>query len=224
MNYIELIRRFWQLHERYQFSVTEIALYFHLIEVCNRCGWTNPFKRNNARVCADLNMSFNTLKNARTHLSQVSLISFTSSAGSPNVTYTLTSSNFDEVSNEVGVEVLQEPSPPTPPKPPAKPRRASKPKEPIGSKVEYAEFVRMTKNEYQKLVNDYGEDGAKTLIKLLDDYKGSSGKKYKSDYRAILTWVVDKYLKINNGNGSKNTRSNNATPEPGVERNYDETF
>ena len=27
---------------------------------------------------------------------------------------------------------------------------------------------------------------------MIYNYKGSSGKKYKSDYRAILTWVIDK--------------------------------
>ena len=30
------------------------------------------------------------------------------------------------------------------------------------------------------------------LIRVLDNYKGSSGKKYKSDYRAILTWTVER--------------------------------
>jgi hypothetical protein len=30
------------------------------------------------------------------------------------------------------------------------------------------------------------------LVEILDNYKGSTGKKYKSDYRAILSWCVDK--------------------------------
>lgn len=33
------------------------------------------------------------------------------------------------------------------------------------------------------------------VLRLLDNYKGSSGKSYKSDYRAILNWVVDKAQK-----------------------------
>ena len=57
-------------------------------------------------------------------------------------------------------------------------------------KKNYAEFVSMTKEEYKKLVDKYGKEFTDKCIEVLDNYKGSSGKKYKSDYRAILTWVV----------------------------------
>jgi hypothetical protein len=30
------------------------------------------------------------------------------------------------------------------------------------------------------------------MIEVLDNYKGANGKKYKSDYRAILNWVVER--------------------------------
>jgi hypothetical protein len=33
------------------------------------------------------------------------------------------------------------------------------------------------------------------IIKTLHNYKMSSGKRYKSDYHAIFTWVIDKYNK-----------------------------
>lgn len=59
-------------------------------------------------------------------------------------------------------------------------------------KVHFAEFVSMTNAEYEKLVSTYGKDFADQCITSLDNYKGSSGKKYKSDYRAILSWVIDK--------------------------------
>lgn len=58
-----------------------------------------------------------------------------------------------------------------------------------------AEFVSMTNVEYEKLVNTYGKEFADQCITVLDNYKGSSGKKYKSDYRAILNWVIDKVKK-----------------------------
>lgn len=56
----------------------------------------------------------------------------------------------------------------------------------------YAEFVSMTEDEYNKLIEKYGEIPTKQMIEVLDNYKGANGKKYKSDYRAILNWVVDK--------------------------------
>jgi hypothetical protein len=61
-----------------------------------------------------------------------------------------------------------------------------------GKKKTYAEFVTMTTAEYEKLVDQYGESNTQKMITVLDNYKGSNGKRYKSDYRAILNWVADK--------------------------------
>jgi len=69
-------------------------------------------------------------------------------------------------------------------------------------KKEYAEFVTMTEKEYQNLVSQYGEHNTRLMIKKLDNYKGANGKKYKSDYRAILSWVADEVLKKGRGDGS----------------------
>jgi len=65
-------------------------------------------------------------------------------------------------------------------------------KEKAFTKTQYAEFVSMREEEHQKLVDQYGEDFTKRCIETLDNYKGSSGRTYKSDYRAILSWVIDK--------------------------------
>lgn len=64
-------------------------------------------------------------------------------------------------------------------------------------KIHFAEFVVMTNAEYEKLVSTYGKNFADQCIEVLDNYKGSSGKKYKSDYRAILTWVVQRVKEDN---------------------------
>jgi hypothetical protein len=63
------------------------------------------------------------------------------------------------------------------------------------AKVKYAEFVSMTEREYQRLVEDYGEPAVLKFIEILDNYKGSKGKTYKNDYRAILSWVIEKVRK-----------------------------
>ena len=58
-------------------------------------------------------------------------------------------------------------------------------------KVKYAEFVSMTNDEYSSLVARLGsEERARRCIEIIDNYKGANGKKYKSDYRAILNWVI----------------------------------
>lgn len=60
-------------------------------------------------------------------------------------------------------------------------------------KRKFAEFVSMTNDEYSSLVTKLGEQGAKRCVEILDNYKGQNGKRYQSDYRAILNWVVDRY-------------------------------
>lgn len=63
---------------------------------------------------------------------------------------------------------------------------------PSQPKVQLAENVTMTNDEYEKLLAAHGPADTMRLIEILDNYKGSTGKKYKSDYRAILSWCVDR--------------------------------
>lgn len=71
--------------------------------------------------------------------------------------------------------------------------KTKKPKKPLEKKKSYAEYVTLTEEEYSKLVNQYGEEATQWCIWKLDNYKGSNGKKYASDYRAILSWVIGTY-------------------------------
>ena len=60
-------------------------------------------------------------------------------------------------------------------------------------KKHYAEFVTLTEAEYGKLTEEHGETATQRMIEILNNYKGAKGKKYKSDYMAILNWVVERY-------------------------------
>lgn len=71
------------------------------------------------------------------------------------------------------------------------------------NKIHYADLVTMTNTEYEKLVSAYSKSFADECIYVLDNYKGSCGKKYESDYRAILSWVVDKVKEKNNKSNKK---------------------
>lgn len=84
-------------------------------------------------------------------------------------------------------------------------------------KYKYADCVTLTRDEYAKLCESFGEDAAKRMIEILDNYKGSKGKKYKSDYKAILNWVVDRYNEELVKYGSKDISK--ATDDPGSEEN-----
>ena len=72
------------------------------------------------------------------------------------------------------------------------PKKRGRPKKPETPKKQYAEFVTMTEEEYEKLTTEYGESKTKRAIEILDNYKGANGKTYKSDYRAILNWVMER--------------------------------
>lgn len=56
------------------------------------------------------------------------------------------------------------------------------------SKKCVTEFVFLTDEEHQKLIEKFGEDGAKSRIEELSDAIGSKGYKYKSHYHTILNW------------------------------------
>ena len=66
---------------------------------------------------------------------------------------------------------------------------------PKAPKKMYAENVKMTESEYNNLVGRYSEEGARWMITKLDNYKAARGMVYKSDYRAILNWVVKEWQK-----------------------------
>lgn len=55
-------------------------------------------------------------------------------------------------------------------------------------KKKYADFVTMAEEEYNKLVEQFGEQGTKDRIENLNFYKGSKGVTYKSDYMTVLNW------------------------------------
>ena len=57
------------------------------------------------------------------------------------------------------------------------------------SKNTYMDFVSLTKKEYSKLLEKFGEADLKEKITALNDYLGSKGKKYKSHYHTILMWA-----------------------------------
>lgn len=114
MNYIELINRFWLAHEGNLFSCTETALYFYLLKTCNLCGWPDSIKRNNAKIQADLGITYPTLSKARNRLKQTGMIDFKTKAGSCNTSYTFKNilkvslKDCNEVTTEVGGEVGSE--------------------------------------------------------------------------------------------------------------------
>lgn len=76
----------------------------------------------------------------------------------------------------------------------------SKEKEKIIDKDKYGEFCLLKKEEYQKLIDKFGETGIKERIERLNNYIGSKGVQYKSHYHTILSWETKNNQGGINGN------------------------
>jgi hypothetical protein len=55
------------------------------------------------------------------------------------------------------------------------------------------QMVKLSIEEYQKLVEKLGEKNTNILIDELDTYIASKGKRYQSHYATILSWARRKY-------------------------------
>ena len=111
-----------------------------------------------------------------------------------------------EIPKKPRLDGEEEPPPPPPTQQEEKPKKRTKDEEkpkrkaaetaPKPEKKHFygAEFVTLTDDELQKLVQAHGEEKTKRMIEVLDNYKGQNGKKYSSDYRAILNWVVERVI------------------------------
>ncbi len=78
------------------------------------------------------------------------------------------------------------------------------------SKVTYKEYVTLTKSEYDNLISELGKELVLMSIEKLNAYKGSTGKKYKSDYLAMKNWVINQVII-----DSKNRTNGNSTRKIG---------
>ncbi len=56
-------------------------------------------------------------------------------------------------------------------------------------KGKYGDFVRLTKDEYAKLIDRLGKEKTSDYIDRLNNYIGSKGRRYKSHYHTVLAWV-----------------------------------
>jgi len=63
------------------------------------------------------------------------------------------------------------------------------------NKNKIKEFVFLSESELNKLNEEFASHEVEWILNKLNDYKASTGKKYKSDYAAINMWVKDAFKK-----------------------------
>ncbi len=74
---------------------------------------------------------------------------------------------------------------------------------PTKKKYGEGQNVLLAENEYNKLVQKFGQAGAATRIEKLSCYIASTGKKYKSHYFTILNWSYKDDVKGGHHGGNK---------------------
>lgn len=65
----------------------------------------------------------------------------------------------------------------------------------VGKKIQLREFVYISQSNLNKLYSEYLEHEVSWMLDKLNDYKASTGKKYKCDYSAINVWVKKAFEK-----------------------------
>jgi hypothetical protein len=65
----------------------------------------------------------------------------------------------------------------------------------VNKKINIKEFVFLSESELNKLNEEFASHEVEWMLNKLNDYKASTGKKYKSDYAAINMWVKDAFRK-----------------------------
>ncbi len=63
------------------------------------------------------------------------------------------------------------------------------------SKDKYKDYVFLTSEEFKKLREKTGAEQLESLIDDLNNYIGSTGRKYKSHYHTLLNWAKSNYKK-----------------------------
>ena len=214
MNYIKLLNDFWDLLDENPLSSTAQLLYYTLLQINNKCGWAKEFRRANHSIYSKIGVGEKAFVRARNELKQQGLIDFASAKRRGEITqYCILGCRLDPLNDthsdshsdthsdthsdaQTAVETPDINKLKQKQKLKQKnntPHISPQPKKEKLPKVQYAEFVSMTNVQYEALIERFGEAKTKGCIEILDNYKGSTGKKYKDDYRTILNWVGERY-------------------------------
>lgn len=204
MNYIRELNAFYDWLETNPLNTSCIVLWYALMHTNNKAGWIEEFTVAVMTLELKTGLDRRTIERARNQLQQFELIKWRKRSGNQSAMYTMLTLCDNRHPSNVVQSVAQpvvhgdaQPVVQSVVQPVAitklKETKLNKDIIPMSNpttKTKYAEFVALADIEHEKLVKEFGETFTKRCIEVLDNYKGANGKKYKSDYRAILNWVV----------------------------------
>jgi hypothetical protein len=238
MSYISEINSFWDLTSTNPLSTGQVALWFALMHINNRCNWTEWFQVSNQVLSVLTGMSRSGILKARNELKQRGLIDFKERGTKATSYKMLTIANSTQVSTQVGTQDgtqvstqdgvqksntlnrhrqrLRQDKKDTDVS-----KKVSTP-DPEKVKHRHGEYkhVALTDGELQRLVADFGEPLALDAIRYLDEYVEMKGYKHNSSNLAIRKWVIDA-VKRDRGKQHGAAAGNDKTDTGGASYNAD---
>lgn len=224
MNYVREINAFYDRIETNGLSLSAIALWHALMHINNKAAWTDEFAVSVSVLCVKSSLSPRGVAAARNELAMKGYITWRSRKGNQSAYYRMISLAEQlqalyadkRADNHAGNHTDNDTDNRADNRAALNKQKQNKTKPKPSSKIDYAEFVSMSESEHQQLVDEHGEEDTRRMVEILNNYKGSNGKTYKSDYRAILSWVVNRL-------GEEKTRAGlNKSPPEKVLCNGDE--
>ena len=201
MNYLKEINAFYDWLETNTISDSAIVLWHALMHINNKAGWIDTFAVAISTLETKTGLKKDAIGRARNTLAQKGRIIYSSRSGQQSAIYTIisfeTSCDVLSDTNRFTNQALTAPQTASLTTPLTASinklnetklniKKESKEEGPV--KKSYAEFVSMTEDEYNQLLDKFGEVGTKDRIEALSLWKGSKGKSTASDYHTILNW------------------------------------
>lgn len=191
MNYLLEIKAFYDLVQIRQLSTGQIALWYGLMNINNRCAWIEWFTVSNQMLELMTGLSRSGIQKARNSLKQMGLIDFRVNGTKATSYKMMTMLKSNQVSVEVGSQVGNQDGIQVSNQIGGTLNKQDKTKlNKKNNKKNFGEYenVKLDDEQYEKLMTEFPNDYEKR-IQNLDDYIQSSGKKYKDHLATIRTWA-----------------------------------
>ncbi len=202
INYIKQINGFWAWRRMNALSHAQVDLYFAVLDCVNRYHWDKYVSIPNATLISMCGSSKSELLRNRKYLQKMNLIRYYPGQAGRAGHYSVVSledqgwfrnepdfsPDFSPgFSTDFSTDCSTDFSPLI-----KKEKETETEKE--TEKIYYKPCVSLLQSEYDALCQEYRKERADKMIEVLNWYKESMGKEYRSDYAAIKSWAADRVL------------------------------